>query len=105
MRFTAELAGAPVATGALSIHDGLALLAGVSTVLEDRTRGATWSVAACTPPARGVADVRPGVLFAEPGSASQRNAERHGFRIAYTRMKCGSAIRSVGSCRRDLYVR
>jgi hypothetical protein len=26
-------------------------------------------------------------MAAEPGSASQRNAERHGFRIAYTRVK------------------
>ena len=27
------------------------------------------------------------MMCAQPGSASQRNAERHGFRIAYTRMK------------------
>jgi hypothetical protein len=27
------------------------------------------------------------VMAARPGSASQRNAERHGFRIAYTRLK------------------
>jgi hypothetical protein len=26
-------------------------------------------------------------MVAQPGSASQRNAERHGFRIAYTRTK------------------
>jgi len=26
-------------------------------------------------------------MCALPGSGSQRNAERHGFRIAYTRMK------------------
>ena len=27
------------------------------------------------------------MICAAPGSASQRNAERHGFRIAYTRTK------------------
>jgi hypothetical protein len=27
------------------------------------------------------------MMCAEPGSSSQRNAERQGFRIAYTRMK------------------
>ncbi|HYO16464.1 MAG TPA: hypothetical protein VE685_24980 [Thermoanaerobaculia bacterium] len=27
------------------------------------------------------------MMCAHPGSASQRNAERHGFRIAYTRTK------------------
>jgi hypothetical protein len=26
-------------------------------------------------------------MCAQPGSASQRNAERHGFRLAYTRFK------------------
>ena len=27
------------------------------------------------------------MVCAEPGSSSQRNAERHGFRVAYTRTK------------------
>ena len=27
------------------------------------------------------------MMGAAPGSSSQRNAERHGFRIAYTRIK------------------
>ena len=27
------------------------------------------------------------MMGAPPGSGSQRNAERHGFRIAYTRIK------------------
>jgi hypothetical protein len=29
------------------------------------------------------------MICALPGSASQRNAEREGFRIAYTRLKWG----------------
>ena len=31
------------------------------------------------------------MMAAAPGSASQRNAERQGFRIAYTRIKWGRA--------------
>jgi hypothetical protein len=27
------------------------------------------------------------MMCAQPGSQSQRNAEKHGFRIAYTRIK------------------
>jgi hypothetical protein len=30
------------------------------------------------------------MMGAQPGSASQRNGERQGFRIAYTRIKWGS---------------
>lgn len=29
------------------------------------------------------------MMGAQPGSASQRNAERQGFRVAYTRVKWG----------------
>jgi hypothetical protein len=32
------------------------------------------------------------MMGALPGSPSQRNAERHGFRIAYTRTKWASSI-------------
>jgi hypothetical protein len=34
---------------------------------------------------------------ATPGSTSQRNAERHGFRVAYSRMKWRRARASAGS--------
>jgi hypothetical protein len=33
-------------------------------------------------------------MGALPGSGSQRNAERHGFRIAYTRIKFLKEVRS-----------
>lgn len=85
--FIAELEGRAVATGALSIFEGVALLAGASTVPEARRRGAQ----------QALLDARLGhaaglgcdlaMMCALPGSASQRNAERQGFRIAYTRIK------------------
>lgn len=76
-----------VATGALAIHDRVALMAGASTVPEARGRGAQGALFAHRlglARARG-ADVA--MMVAECGSGSQRNAERSGFRIAYTRTK------------------
>jgi GNAT superfamily N-acetyltransferase len=85
--FLAELDGHPVATGALSICEGVALLAGASTVPEARGRGAQLALldARLRHAAERGCDLA--MMCALPGSASQRNAERQGFRIAYTRTK------------------
>jgi hypothetical protein len=87
LSFLAELDGRPVATGALSICEGVALLAGASTVPEGRKRGAQLALL----DARLRLAVERGcdlaMMCALPGSPSQRNAERQGFRIAYTRVK------------------
>jgi hypothetical protein len=87
LAFLAELDGKPVAAGALSIHGRVALLAGASTIPEARKRGAQLALLS----ARLRAAVEHGcdlaMMGAQPGSASQRNAERHGFRVAYTRTK------------------
>ena len=89
--FMAELDGRPVATGSLSISDGVALLAGASTVPEGRRRGAQLALldARLRHAAERGCDLA--LMGALPGSASQRNAERQGFRIAYTRAKWGRA--------------
>lgn len=85
--FLAELDGEPMATGALGVADGVALLAGASTVPEGRKQGAQLALL----DARLRYAVEQGcdiaMMCALPGSASQRNAERQGFRIAYTRIK------------------
>ncbi|MFL6332539.1 MAG: GNAT family N-acetyltransferase [Pyrinomonadaceae bacterium] len=85
--FLAELEGRPVATGALSICEGVALLAGASTIPEARRRGAQLALldARLAYAAEQGCDLA--MMCAQPGSGSQRNAERHGFRIAYTRIK------------------
>lgn len=87
LAFLAEREGAPVAAGALSIHEGVALLAGASTVPEARKQGAQLALlnARLRYAAERGCDLA--MMCAQPGSASQRNAERHGFRVAYTRIK------------------
>ena len=85
--FLAELDGRAIATGGLNIEDGVALLAGASTVPEGRKQGA--QLALLEERLRTAAELGCdlAMMGALPGSASQRNAERHGFRIAYTRIK------------------
>lgn len=87
LSFLAELEGQPIGTGAMSLFEGVALLAGASTVPEGRRQGA--QLALLDSRLRYAADSGCDVasMGALPGSASQRNAERHGFRIAYTRIK------------------
>jgi GNAT superfamily N-acetyltransferase len=89
--FLAEIDGVPVATGSLATHEGVALFAGASTIPEWRHRGAQGALLE----ARLAWAVRHGcdlaMMCAAPGSSSQRNAERQGFRIAYTRIKWGLA--------------
>jgi GNAT superfamily N-acetyltransferase len=85
--FLAELDGRPGATGMLSIHDGVALLGGAATVPEFRRRGLQSALlrARLRYAADHGCDIA--MMAALPGSDSQRNAERRGFRIAYTRTK------------------
>ena len=85
--FLAELDDQPIATGMLTIHEGVALLAGASTIPTARRQGAQLALleARLRYGAEHGCDIA--MMAALPGSASQRNAERHGFRIAYTRIK------------------
>jgi hypothetical protein len=83
----AELDGQPVATAALTLHDGVALMAGASTVPEARNRGAQTALLRARLSTQSPSGCDLAMMCAEPGSASQRNAERAGFRIAYTRIK------------------
>jgi GNAT superfamily N-acetyltransferase len=85
--FIAESDGEPGAAGALFVHDGVALFAGATTVPEHRNRGlqsALMHARLCYAYEHGC-DLA--MMAAEVGSQSQRNAERAGFRIAYTRTK------------------
>lgn len=85
--FLAELSGRPIATGAMSLCGGVALLAGASTIPEARKQGAQLALldSRLHYAAEHGCDIA--MMCALPGSASQRNAERQGFRIAYTRIK------------------
>jgi GNAT superfamily N-acetyltransferase len=89
--FVAELEGRPIATGSMVLHEGVALLAGASTVPEWRGRGAQAALltARLEHAARHGSDLA--MVVTAPGSQSQLNAERQGFRICYTRTKWVSA--------------
>lgn len=87
--FFAELDGRPVATGALAIHDGVALLAGASTIPSARRRGAQRALLDARLRYAAAHGCDLAMMGASPGSSSQKNAEREGFRVAYTRIKWG----------------
>ena len=85
--FIAELDGQAVACGNLSIRDGVALFAGASTVPAYRRRGAQQALLEARFQYAASLGCDLAMMCADPGSGSQRNAERQGFRIAYTRTK------------------
>jgi len=85
--FLAELSGRPIATGAMSLSGGVALLAGASTIPEARKQGAQLALLDTRLQYAADHGCDVAMMCALPGSASQRNAERQGFRIAYTRIK------------------
>jgi GNAT superfamily N-acetyltransferase len=85
--FLAELDGRAIATGVLSIYDGVAHFAGASTVPDGRRRGAQNALLDHRLRFAAERGCDIALMGALPGSGSQRNAERNGFRIAYTRVK------------------
>jgi hypothetical protein len=85
--FIGELDGKAIATGALYIYDDAALLAGASTVPEGRNRGAQGALLDGRLRYAAANGCTLAIMGAAPGSQSQRNAEKNGFRIAYTRTK------------------
>jgi GNAT superfamily N-acetyltransferase len=87
--FLAELDGRAIATASLIIANAVGLLAGSSTIPEWRRRGAQRALLECRLQYAAQAGCDLAMICAEPGSSSQRNAERAGFQIAYTRIKWG----------------
>lgn len=85
--FVADIDGRSIAAGAVAIHDGVAHLAGASTVPDARGRGAQNALLDARLRFARAQGCDLAVMGALPGSASQRNAERNGFHIAYTRIK------------------
>ena len=89
LSFIGELDGQPIATGALTIAGDVALLAGASTIPAARRQGAQLALLEERLRYAATQGCTVGMIVTQPGSGSQRNAERHGFRIAYTRTKWG----------------
>jgi GNAT superfamily N-acetyltransferase len=85
--FLAEFEGNPGAAGILCLDEGVALFGGAATIPEMRRRG--LQSALLRERMRYAFDHGCDLasMAAEAGSNSQRNAERNGFQIAYTRTK------------------
>ena len=85
--FLAHANGEPIAAGGLNLRGPVAMFAGACTIPAARGQGAQRALLE----ERLRTAVRSGcgvaVMGALAGSGSQRNAERAGFRIAYTRIK------------------
>jgi GNAT superfamily N-acetyltransferase len=86
-RFMAFDGNTPIATGSLSVHGDVAILAGASTVPAARGRGAQRKLLEVRLAFAASLGCTLATMGALPGSRSQRNAEQSGFRIAYTRIK------------------
>jgi GNAT superfamily N-acetyltransferase len=85
--FLAELDGNPGAAGVLCLHEGVALFGGSATVPELRRRGLQTALLYARMRYAFDHGCDVAMMVAQLGSASQRNAERKGFRVAYTRTK------------------
>ncbi len=85
--FLAEMNGKPVAAGGFQMYDDVGILAGATTVPEARRKGAQNALLSAR--LRYAVDngCRLAMVCALPGSQSQKNAQRNGFSIAYTRTK------------------
>ena len=85
--FLAEIDGQPRAAAALCLHEGIALFAGASTVPDFRRRGLQSALLRERMRYAFQHGCDLAMMGAQPGSNSQRNAQRAGFQIAYTRTK------------------
>ena len=85
--FIAEIEGVSAATGSLLICEDVGELGGASTVPEFRNQGAQNALLAARLNYARERGCKIAIMGALPGSQSQKNAEKNGFRIAYTRIK------------------
>lgn len=82
----ATCSGVDAGGGSLLIHDGVAMLAGAATLPAFRNRGVHTALFDERLKRAREAGCDLAVMGAKPGSGSQRNAERKGFRVAYTKV-------------------
>jgi GNAT superfamily N-acetyltransferase len=81
----ARVDGQPAGGASLVIHDGLALFCGDGTLPSFRNRGVQTALLRARLTHALTAGCRLAVTCTQPGSGSQRNAERQGFRVVYAR--------------------
>ncbi|MEP6621063.1 MAG: GNAT family N-acetyltransferase [bacterium] len=86
-RFLAELDGRAIATAALTFSNGIAVFSGASTIPDARRQGAQGALLRARLAFAAEHNMKLAMIVASPGTESQRNAERQGFRPVYTRTK------------------
>lgn len=85
--FIAEVDGVPAGGGMMSIHKGVVSLGGAGTLPEFRNRGVQKALLLARLAAAAASGCDLAMVATNPGSGSQRNVERLGFRVVYTRTK------------------
>jgi GNAT superfamily N-acetyltransferase len=84
--YLAWIGGEAAGAGTLSVHEGLAEMFGASTRPPFRNRGVQSALLASRLAEAQRLGCDLAIVHTEPGSASQRNVERMGFRLAYTKV-------------------
>lgn len=85
--FVAEVGEAMAGGAMLGIFDGVATLGGAGTLPEYRNRGVQRALIVGRVAFAAANGCDLAMVATQPGSGSQRNVERQGFRVAYTRTK------------------
>lgn len=85
--YLAFRSGVPAGGGSMRIdEDGIVQLCGAATLPEHRRRGIQGALLATRLADAGNAGCGLAVVTTQPGSTSQQNVERQGFRLLYTRV-------------------
>ncbi|MBI3406447.1 MAG: GNAT family N-acetyltransferase, partial [Acidobacteria bacterium] len=85
--FLARINGTPAGGGAVCIHEGVGVVNGASTLPEFRGRGVQRALLLTRLHYALEHGCDLAMTNTQPGSGSQRNVERLGFRVAYSRTK------------------
>lgn len=85
--FFASIDGVPAGGGAAALFEGVGSLGGASVLPQFRRRGIHAALMSARMKWLASQDCKWFLSVAHPGSASHRNMERFGFRLAYARMK------------------
>ena len=85
--YLAWLEGEAAGAGTLSVHEGVAEMFGASTRPSFRNRGVQTALLASRVAEAQRLGCDLAMVHTEPGSGSQRNVERMGFRLAYTKVQ------------------
>ena len=83
----AEVDGKPIAAAGFQIYDDVCVLAGAATIPEARRQGAQNALLVARLNFAAEHGCGLAMMCALPGSQSQKNAQKNGFSIAYTRTK------------------